>query len=163
MGSFLDENLWTTNGITTQLTSDTTINLNINHFTSFVVFATFSPPASILDYYLALASYVLSGISVLCLVSSLFLFIFSGKKGFFKTEINILYFNLCIALLISNLLFILYGLKPDVIGFGDLLCKIIAAVIHYSWVLVFSWCFGFAIYITLKINFGELKYSSFDI
>ena len=104
---------------------------------------------------MTIASYALSGISALCLVTSLFLFIFSGEKGFFKTEINILYFNLCIALLISNLLFILYGLKPDVLGIGDFICKILAGAIHYSWILVFAWCFGFAIYIAIKINFGE--------
>ena len=95
--------------------------------------------------------------SILCLICSLFLFIFAGKKGFFRIEINILYFNLCIALLISTILFLLYGLDPDVLGVGELLCKIMAAIIHYSWLVVFTWCLAFAIYIAYKVKFGKFN------
>ncbi|KAI6654378.1 hypothetical protein LOD99_775 [Oopsacas minuta] len=159
IGTYLIGNLWSINGIQTIDTAISTTSLVVDHFTSFVVFAThsISPSSSLLQYYLDISSYILSAISVLCLICSLFLFIFAGKKGFFKIEINILYFNLCVALLFSTILFVLYGLKPDVIGISDLLCKIMAAIIHYSCILVFAWAFAFAIYISYKIKFGIRK------
>ena len=138
--------------IITRLEADTTVKLYVNHFTAFVIFSSIPFP---IGYYLAFVSYAISCISILCLIASLVLFILSRKKGFFKFEINILYFNLAIALLVSSILFILYGLDPDKLGLNDIFCKLVAGLIHYSCILVFTWCFAFVIYIAYKIFFGE--------
>ncbi|KAI6654369.1 Phosphatidylinositol phosphatase [Oopsacas minuta] len=157
IGTFLFDNLWIADGITTELSSNTNTSLIIDHFTSFAVFttSTHTPQSSSIEIYLAVVSYFISAISVLCMIASLLLFIIAGKKGFFKIEINIFYFNLCIALLICNLLFLLYGLQPTLIGISFLPCKMIAALIHYSWILVFTWCFSFALYMSYKIKYGN--------
>ena len=129
--------------------------LETNHFTSFALFGT---PTAVVDwdFYLSIISYALSFISIVFLILSLLLFIFSSRKGFFKVEINILYFNLALALLIANGIFALYGIRASV--FPDLFCKILAGIIHYSWVTVFTWCLTFGIYIFYKLSCGKFSY-----
>ena len=150
---FLDGTNWVSNGLGTDQKSQNFTNCISPHFTSFAVFVTpyeieKSPGESIA---LSVISYVFVGISFISLLISLIIFIVAGKP-FFKVETNIVYFNYCLSMLLATGLFML-GIQVGT--YNIVLCKIIAFLLHYSWLAVFTWTLCIGILIMHKIVIGE--------
>ena len=99
---------------------------------------------------LSVFSYLLVGISFIALLVSFILFIVAGKR-FFKVETNIIYFNYCLSMLLATGLF-LFGIEAGT--FNDVICKIVAFALHYTWLSVFTWtlCNGILILFKLVIS-----------
>ena len=139
---FLNGTDWVSDGLTTEAGSNTT-NCKSKHLTSFAVFVNpQSTPSSILDFALSIVSYIAIGISFLALVISLILFIVGGK-AFFKKDTNIIYFNYCLSMLFATGTF---GFGIQVGAYNIIACKVIAFLLHYSWLAVVTWtlCIGIA-------------------
>ena len=128
---------------------------NSIHFTSFAVFVTpYQAMGTDLDRtVLSALSYLLLGISFICLLASLVIFCIAGK-AFFKVETNIIYFNYCLAMLLAVGLF-LFGVESGT--FNEIVCKIIAFALHYAWLAVFTWTLCIGILIMFKLVLGKFK------
>ena len=146
----LDDNSWESEGLTTEVESGVVI-CKTSHFTSFAVFVTpYKRETGITDKILSIFSYILVSISFISLIISLVLFIIAGK-AFFKVETNIIYFNYCTSLLIATAVF-LFGIE---IGkFNRILCSIVAFLLHYTWLAVFTWTLCIGILIMFKLVIG---------
>ena len=144
---------WESEGLTTIVESGVTI-CRTNHFTSFAVFVTpYKKETGITDRILSILSYILVSISFISLIISLVLFIFAGK-AFFKVETNIIYFNYCISLLIATGVFI-FGIESG--KFDRIVCMIVAFLLHYTWLAVFTWTLCIGILIMFKLVIGKLN------
>ena len=150
---FLNGTDWVSNGLDTDQESQKITNCISSHFTSFAVFVT---PHEINRSYaetiaLSFFSYLFVGISFISLLISLFIFIIVGKP-FFKVEANIVYFNYCLSMLLATGLF-MFGIQVGT--YNIVSCKIIAFLLHYSWLAVFTWTLCIGILIIYKIVIGE--------
>ena len=142
---------WDSEGLTTIAESGVTI-CRTNHFTSFAVFVTpYKRETGITNKILSILSYILVSISFISLIISLVLFIIAGK-AFFKVETNIIYFNYCISLLIATGVF-LFGIENG--KFDRIVCTIVAFLLHYTWLAVFTWTLCIGILIMFKLVIGE--------
>ena len=153
--AFLNGTNWVSNGLNTDQKSPNFTNCISSHFTSFAVFVT---PHEIQRSFgesiaLSVISYLFVGISFISLLMSLIIFI-SARKIFFKVEANIVYFNYCISMLLATGLFV-FGIQVGT--YHIVLCKIIAFLLHYSWLAVFTWTFCIGIFIMHKLVIGEFE------
>ena len=103
---------------------------------------------------LSIISYILISISFIFLIASLILFIAAGK-AFFKIETNIVYFNYCISMLLATGIF-LFGVESG--KFNRAVCMIVAFLLHYTWLAVFTWTLCIGILIMYKLVISKLKY-----
>ena len=150
--AYLMNNTWQTDGLNTFTSYDnSTVVGTTSHFTSFAIFNTpydeIQPISQIERDIVSIVTYAVIGISLFALIISLILFILAGRP-FFRVEINIIYFNYCLSLLLSSVVFIaaIHNGAKDLI-----VCKVIAFGLHYLWMAVFTWtlCNGFLVMFTL--------------
>ena len=147
--SFLGDVYWSDEGLRTDEMDNVTFCYT-DHLTSFAVFVTprdLGPDNRIAS----IVSYAVVSISFISLIVSLVLFILSGKK-FFKVEANIVYFNYCLSLTLAFGLF-LFGIETG--KFNEIVCKIIAFLLHYLWLSVFVWTLCNGILIIYKLTLGK--------
>ena len=153
---YLEGDTWISTGLTLA-GSKSTESLAVCesfHFTSFAVFVTphEAGGSDVERIILSVLSYLLLGISFICLVAALILFCLAGK-AFFKIETNIIYFNYCISMLLAVGLF-LFGVESG--KFNEVICKVIAFALHYAWLAVFTWTLCVGLLIMYKIVLGKL-------
>ncbi|KAI6661354.1 hypothetical protein LOD99_10021 [Oopsacas minuta] len=153
---YLNGDNWVSDGLTTVKESAEVTLCQSFHFTSFAVFVTpYDTQADTAAVILDSFSYILVLVSFISLIISFILFCIAGK-AFFKVETNIIYFNYCIAMLLATGIF-LFGI--DTGTFNRILCMIIAFMLHYTWLAVFTWtlCFGILIMFKLVISVMSTK------
>ena len=90
--------------------------------------------------------------SLIFLTASIIIFFISGKR-FFKVEANILYFNYAIALILGMSIFII-GFDKSEWKPG---CAVVAFMLHYTWLSVFSWSFAISLFMVYILFFGILN------
>ena len=151
---YLEGTNWIGDGLRLVNSTNSIAVCNSIHFTSFAVFVTpYQAMGSDLERtVLSALSYLLLGISFICLLASLVIFCIAGK-AFFKVETNIIYFNYCLAMLLAVGLF-LFGVESG--RFDEIVCKIIAFALHYAWLAVFTWTLCIGILIMFKLVLGKL-------
>lgn len=135
----LTDYVWSQFGVELKLSSENRTICKTNHLTNFAVLAgSKSQNTNTERLALQIVSYILLAISLIFLLYSLFLFLYSAKKVF-KVEGNIMYFNYGVALTVAISTFIvgaeLHNLQPPV---GPILCTIVSFFIHYVWLVVFT-------------------------
>ena len=153
--SFLNQSLWSTDGLTTNSTGRNLTFCYTNHLTSFAVFVT---PRELkgsddLKQIVSIVSYVIVSISFISLVVSLILFLLSAKN-FFRVEANIVYFNYALAMTLAFGLF-LFGIETGTIH--RTACMVIAFLLHYIWLAVFTWTLCNGILIMYKLTLGKIN------
>ncbi|KAI6654278.1 G-protein coupled receptor [Oopsacas minuta] len=125
------------------------------HTTSFGVLIRaqefFITPAETLA--LSIISYILLSISLIFLVVSIIFFLIAAKK-FFKVEINILYFNYAFSMALATSVFI-FGIQTARDSIAG--CSIVAFLLHYFWLSVFSWSFAISIFMIYILYIGVFK------
>ena len=147
-----EQEIWDSTGVETRFVNGE-VTCIASHLTTFSVVVVPTPPTpptlSTLNLVLRIISYILLSLSLVALVISLILFIFSWKR-FFEVELNRVYFNYAIALAItvSSLIF---GVNIGVLD--QVLCIIVSLWFHYSWLALFSWSLAIAILITYMLTF----------
>ena len=144
-----DTQLWNTEGVETVVLSGRVV-CPASHLTSFAVLEVERKTQNIA---LRIIAYVLLALSLIALCISLILFILSGAR-FFDVEMNRMYFNYALALLIAIATFI-FGVNLGVLN--NVLCIIVSVLVHYFWLAVFSWGLAIAILVTYMVTIGLMK------
>lgn len=139
-------------GVNTASINEHYVTCNVSHLTSFgVLIRNKRIYYSVIERtIISSITYILLSLSLICLVLSFIASLIVAKK-FFKIEMNRIYFNLNIALMLAIAVFI-FGVqtaKDDIIA-----CSIITFLLHYFWLTVFSWgmCISFEIVYVFWIN-----------
>ena len=101
-------------------------------------------------------SYFFLCLSFIALIITLILYIVAGME-FIKVEMNILYLNYIIAMLMAIGCFIV-GTKSVVEV--KVLCTMVGMFLHYSWLSVFSWSLCNGILILYRLSIGKYRISS---
>ena len=158
-GTYLDGNLWSKEGIITEGGSETMTRIHVNHFTSFVVFASEHPSVASIELYLSILNVVICLVSCACIITGVTIYAYYSNKEEFKKEnkrrIDIFFSNLSAAFLLVNIVTSLYGLTSELVG--TVLCNIIAAFIHYAWLTVYSWCLFLTVFLVFKLFARKLN------
>lgn len=124
------------------------------HSTSFAILVTPYPPTGLDSARLALSivSYILLSSSIIALIVSIILYCIAYKT-FFKIEINIIYFNLALCMLLAFGLFV-FGVEAGKSNFY--FCNIVGFLLQYIWIALFVWKLCVAVYIFYKLFIGKL-------
>ncbi|XP_014249876.1 latrophilin Cirl-like isoform X3 [Cimex lectularius] len=137
---------WSEEGCQVQFTNLTHTICICDHLTNFAILmdiqATYLPPMH--QMALQIITYVGCIISIICLVLSIITFqLFRGLKS----DRTTIHKNLCICLLIAEVLFVAGVGKTD----QAILCGIIAGLLHFFFLCAFAWMFleGFQLYVML--------------
>ena len=146
---------WDRNGVTTlgfDAKTNTT-SCNSSHLTSFAVLIR---TRVVTETYLekiigSVFSYFFLCLSFIALIITLILYIVAGVE-FIKVEMNILYLNYIIALLMAIGCYIV-GIES--VAQVDVLCTMVGLFLHYSWLSVFSWSLCNGILILYKLWIGK--------
>ena len=163
---FFDTNLrkWSNRGIRfVQYDYQTrTVVCNTNHLSSFaVLIQTKESNENLTEKILfSVTSYTLLIISFLSLIAIIGIFIWGGRRFIDierNTEINILYLNQTLALLLATGLFI-FGIEGAA-KINPVLCTIVAVLLQYLWTAVLAWCLCIGIYLFYRTFIGELQLS----
>ena len=151
---------WSTEGITTVINSNGNggVVCITSHITTFALLVSTASQceiqiSEILKLLLQIISYTLLSISLLFLLTSLFIFMFSGKK-FFRIDINVMHFNHTVTIFLAIFLFI-FG--AEVFVEHPVVCNIVAFLLHFLWTNVFLSSFGIAILLIYSIWIVGLK------
>ena len=146
---------WSTAGVTTLGFDEktNTTSCNSSHLTTFaVLIQTRKVTESYIEKIIGSTfSYVILCVSFLALVIALILYIVAGLD-FIKVEMNILYFNYTISLLVAIGSFVV-GIES--VTQVEALCTMVGLLLHYSWLSVFSWSLCNGIFICYKLWFGK--------
>ena len=148
---------WSSEGIITRFNRTTnTTACDANHLTTFaVLIQTKDKEISIIEKIIGSAfSYIFLCISFLALVITIILYFVAGIK-FIKVEMNILYLNYAIALLMAIGCFII-GIES--VSSVKWLCTMMGLFLHYSWLSVFSWSLCNGILIFYRLFIGQLLF-----
>ncbi|XP_036898617.1 putative adhesion G protein-coupled receptor E4P [Sturnira hondurensis] len=142
---------WSTEGCTLVGSNDSYTVCKCSHLSSFAVLMALVPEA---DPILAVVSSVGLSLSLLCLLLAALTFLLC--KAIQNTSTT-LHLQLCICLFLAHLLF-LTGIdqtEPEV------LCSIIAGVLHYLYLASFTWMFliGLQLFLTVR-NLSVANYTS---
>ena len=103
-------------------------------------------------------SYTLLSISILFLLSSLCIFIMSGK-GFFSIDINVLHFNHAFSLLVAMSCFVFI----EIAKYENLYCKIVAFLLHFLWTNVFLSSLAIGIVVFYSICVVSIKHTAIKL
>ncbi|XP_016053439.1 PREDICTED: putative adhesion G protein-coupled receptor E4P [Miniopterus natalensis] len=142
---------WSTEGCTHVSSNDSYTECKCFHLSSFAVLMALAPKA---DPTLAVITYVGLSLSLLCLLLAAVTFL--GCRPIQNTSTS-LHLQLCICLFLAHLLF-LTGIdqtEPEV------LCSIIAGILHYLYLASFTWMLleGLHLYLTVR-NLKVANYTS---
>ena len=147
---------WVNRGVTTLGFDEktNTTSCNSSHLTTFaVLIQTRVVNESLIEKIIGSTfSYILLSLSFIALIITLILYVVAGVE-FIKVEMNIVYFNYTIALLMAIGCFII-GIESVVQV--RILCTIVGLLLHYSWLSVFSWSLCNGILILYRLWFGKL-------
>ena len=141
--------LWDTTGVETVVTNGR-ILCRTSHLTSFAVLEMLLRTENIA---LRVIAYILLALSLIALCISLVLFILSWRR-FFDVEMNRMFFNYALALLLGIATFI-FGVNLGVLD--NIFCIIVTLLMSYFWLAVFTWGLAIAILITYMVTFGLIK------
>ena len=146
---------WSDRGVTTLgFDKETnTTSCNSSHLTSFaVLIRTREIEESLTEKIIGSTfSYLFLCLSFIALIITLILYIVAGLD-FIKVEMNILYLNYTIALLVAITSFII-GIES--VREVKELCTMMGLLLHYSWLAVFSWSLCNGILILYRLWFGK--------
>ena len=141
---------WSTDGLTGYNGTSGHYECVTTHFTSFSVLIKpisnvngTSTTSAAEQLALSIVTYLLCSISLIALIASIVIFLLLGKE-LIKKDLYIVHLNFAISLSIS-LLFFVFGVQTA--RDNVVVCGIIAGVLHYSFLSVFSWSFCEAIQI----------------
>lgn len=136
---------WGTDGLTGYQDTSGHYECVTSHFTSFSVLIKPNPigndTSTTEQLALSIVTYILCSISLIALIASIVVFLLLGKE-LIKKDLYIVHLNFAISLSIALLLFI-FGVetaKDNVV-----VCGVVAGILHYSFLSVFSWSFCEAI------------------
>ena len=111
----------------------------VSHFTSFSVLIKPNPisnDTSVAEQLaLSIVTYIFCTISLIALIVSITIFLLLGKE-LFKKDLYMVHLNFAIALTVS-LLFFIFGVQTA--KNNAIACGIIAGILHYFFLSVFSW------------------------
>ncbi|KAI6655968.1 Lymphocyte antigen 75 [Oopsacas minuta] len=151
---------WSTEGITTLIKRDGngSVECITAHLTTFALLVSTATQcelqiSEISNLLLQITSYTFLSISLIFLLTSLFIFIFSGKR-FFRLDINVLHFNHTLSILLAIFLFI-FG--AEAFAEHPAVCTIVAFMLHFLWINVFLSSLGIAILLIYSIWIVGLK------
>ncbi|XP_065916114.1 uncharacterized protein [Dysidea avara] len=142
---------WDTNNIVVVDVNDTFITCNSTHLTSFAVLVDVTGGTSKQRKEEATAlnivSYIGCSVSIVCSVIAIYLLLIY-RNTILKGTHNFVCLNLAIALLLSLLVFV-GGIKGGT--YNNVVCTVVAALLHYLFTAVFSWmlCEGILLYVFL--------------
>ena len=153
--------IWSSQGITTIIGMNGTVECITDHLTTFAVL--FSPSKScdrdssgVGRQILIVSSYSLLAISLLFLLTSLVIFSMSGKR-FFLADINILHFNHTISLLLAVGCFIFLIQSASKLHW---LCTVVAFLLHLLWTNVFLSSLSIAMLVFYSIWIVSMKHTA---
>ena len=122
----------------------------VSHFTSFAILQVERKTENLA---LRVIAYILLALSIIALSISLVLFMLSGRR-FFDVQMNRMYFNYALALLLANATLI-FGVNLGVLD--NIFCIIATLLVHYFWLAVFSWGLAVGILIIYLVAFGTFR------
>ncbi|XP_025831334.1 latrophilin Cirl-like isoform X2 [Agrilus planipennis] len=145
---------WSEEGCHIESTNFTHTICLCDHLTNFAILANVQPTYYPVGQQMALQiiTYIGCIIAIICLAITLLTFhLFRG----IKSDRTTIYFNICVCLLVVELLFVIGVGQTD----SELACRIIAAFLHYFILCTFIWMFfeGFHLYIMLIEVFESQK------
>ncbi|PAA66946.1 hypothetical protein BOX15_Mlig011752g3 [Macrostomum lignano] len=128
-GSAFGRGMWSTEGCVKLYEDEKSVTCSCNHLTSFAVLMQPAPEYdnNIHEIILAYLKYILTGISLLCLI---FFIIIVARDKKLHNELYILYLNLAGAIFIGQLSFLLTGIAKQ----SDEFCKAVSIVMHLFFV-----------------------------
>ena len=161
----LTRNSWSMEGVTTkeeQLSNGSVqIICILSHLTSFAILLSSHEPVGTNNTIQIVLSAVVVSVSIMCILASLVCYLIlylrtrkSSKNPFKKDSIFIIHINFCIALLLGFLTFIA---SQVAVGSDRIPCTILAAILHYLLLSVFSWSLCEGIAIAWKIRFWDKR------
>ncbi|XP_078090956.1 adhesion G protein-coupled receptor E3-like isoform X2 [Mustelus asterias] len=117
------------------------------HLSSFAVLMALKDLPDVFE--INIITYVGLSISLLCLLLAIGTFITCQSVKDLRRTIHI---NLCLSLLIADLVFLVGISRTE----NEVLCRVIAAILHYSFLAVFSWMFleGIQLYLMVQVVFA---------
>ncbi|KAI6657862.1 G-protein coupled receptor [Oopsacas minuta] len=129
---------WSTEGIKTVINRNGSVECTTIHLSTFAILVSTAskcekPISDISQLLLQITSYTLLSISLIFLLMSLFIFIFSGKR-FFRLDINVMHFNHTVGILLAIFVFI-FG--AELFVEYPAVCTIVAFLLHFLWTNVF--------------------------
>ncbi|GAB6032764.1 hypothetical protein CHUAL_011631 [Chamberlinius hualienensis] len=147
-------NTWSPSGCEVVATNQTHTVCECNHLTNFAVLMDVQglQISPIHELALQTITYVGCIVSIVCLAVSFLTFtFFRGLKG----DRNTIHKNLCICLLIAEVLFLAGISQTD----KPILCSVIAGLLHFFFLCSFAWMFfeGFQLYVMLIEVFESEK------
>nr|XP_006814219.1 PREDICTED: latrophilin-3-like [Saccoglossus kowalevskii] len=145
---FLDENyLWSDRGCHTGTTTESSTECICNHLTNFAVLMSVNniELSAADETALTIITYVGCSLSLICLLLALALLLYLRELT--STRIIILK-NLIVALMMAEMLFIT-GINAT---HNETLCTVVAVLLHYLYLAVFSWMLVQGVQLFMKIR-----------
>ena len=135
----VQEGEWAFDGLSTVRENPNYFTCQVSHFTSFSVLIKPNPignDTSVAEQIaLSAVTYILCIISLIALIISITVFLLLGKE-LFKKDLYMVHLNFAIALAVS-LCFFVFGVQTA--KDSAIACGVIAGILHYSFLSVFSW------------------------
>ena len=150
---------WGFDGLTTVRDNPNYFTCLTTHFTSFSVLIKPNPirndTSAAEQIALSAVTYILCIISLIALIISITVFLLLGKE-LFKKDLYMVHLNYAIALTVS-LFFFVFGVETA--KDNAIACGIIAGILHYSFLSVFSWslCEAILVLYMLFVLFSPKK------
>ena len=136
---------WSTDGLIGYQDTSGHYECMTSHFTSFSVLikpnSIGNDTSTTEQLALSIVTYILCSISLIALIASIVVFLLLGKE-LIKKDLYIVHLNFAISLSIS-LFFFVFGVQTA--RDNVVVCGVVAGVLHYSFLSVFSWSFCEAI------------------
>ncbi|CAL1541098.1 unnamed protein product [Lymnaea stagnalis] len=128
--SVSDMGLWSTRGCMVVTSNKTHIICSCDHLTSFaVLMSPFSSPDD--SFVISLISQIGCGISIFCLL--LTVVVYGVMWRYVRNDRSVLHINLCLCLIIGYVVFLAGVDQTD----SEVGCKVVAAFLHYFFLVVF--------------------------
>uniref|UniRef100_A0A8C3F8I4 Uncharacterized protein n=1 Tax=Chrysemys picta bellii TaxID=8478 RepID=A0A8C3F8I4_CHRPI len=143
---------WSPDGCTAVHTNSTHTNCSCDHLSSFAVLM--APTRVMESYTLTIITYVGLILSLLCLFLAILTFLLCRSIRNVSTSLHL---QLCLCLFLADLLFLTVVTRTR----SQVVCAVIAGLLHYLFLACFSWMFleGLFLFLTVR-NLKVVNYTS---
>ncbi|XP_039370070.1 adhesion G protein-coupled receptor E3-like [Mauremys reevesii] len=143
---------WSPDGCTAVHTNSTHTTCSCDHLSSFAVLM--APTAVTESYPRTIITYVGLTLSLLCLFLAILTFLLCRSIRNVSTSLHL---QLCLCLFLAHLLFLTTVTRPG----SQVVCAVIAGLLHYLFLACFSWMFleGLHLFLTIR-NLKVVNYTS---